>query len=178
MINRLLQSYGYDSVRELLLSMSPSFKYGRGGEAVGVSAIVAWFANLLGFTPLIVVAMFLAVIIESITGVKASRTQGLPFESWRFSRCVLKVCIWVALFFMFNAFRTDAEARSGLLWALAVTIYTLMQITTMVYFVVEYATSIAENMAILDGKPKDAYVKGIREMFVNIIKSFNRRFEK
>ena len=178
MITKFLSSYGFNSVHDLLLSLSPSLKYGQGTQAVGVSAVVAIFAEFMGFTPLIVIAMFLAVVVESVTGVRASSKQGQPFESWKFSRCVLKVFIWVALFFMFNTFKVDAEMRHGILWSCAATIYTLMQITTMVYFVVEYATSIAENLAILDGKPKDAYVKGIKNMFVNIVKSFTQRIGK
>lgn len=178
MIAKYLQSYGYGSVKELLYSLSPSLKYNRGAESLGVSTVVAIFADFLGITPALVVAMFVAVVVETITGTRASLKEGKDFESWRFSRCVLKVAIWVALFYMFHAFKQDASMHEGVVWSLAVTVYTVMQVTTMIYFNIEYATSIAENLAILDGKAKDAYVKGLKDMFVNILKSLNKKVDK
>lgn len=177
MVSKFLSSYGFNGIRDFALSMFPSFKYGQGREALGLSAIIAFIAKIMGITPLVVVAMFVVVLVESVTGIGASNKQGKPFESWRFSRCIIKVSIWVSLFFMFNAFKLDAEVKDGVLWQFAVFIYTLMQITTMIYFVVEYATSIAENLAILDGKDKDAYIKAIKELFGNIIKSFNKKID-
>lgn len=175
MINMFLESYGYASSKELLLSICPSWKYGLGWEAISVSAILAFMSEMLGITPILLVGMFVAVVLETITGTKASLKQGKDFESWRFSRCVFKVSIWVGLFFVFHSFEADAEMKEGVIWVFAALIYSLFHATTMIYFAVEYATSIAENMAILDGKAKDAYISALKDMFASILENLKNR---
>ena len=47
-------------------------------------------------------------------------------------------------------------------------VFTVMKVVTMVYFCVEYATSILENLAVIDGKPKDTLVNSMWNMFGKI----------
>lgn len=172
-----LKSYGYASSKELLLSICPSWKYNLGWQAISVSAILAFMSEMLGITPILLIGMLVAVVLESVTGTRASLKQGKKFESWKFSRCILKVSIWVGLFFVFHSFEADASQKTGVIWVFAALIYSLFHATTMIYFVVEYATSIAENMAILDGKAKDAYVTAIKNMFAAAAENFKKRME-
>ena len=44
-------------------------------------------------------------------------------------------------------------------------VFEVLHVTTMLYFVMEYTTSILENFAVLDGKPKETLVVAIGNMF-------------
>lgn len=170
MVNRFLCTYGFAGIKGFLLSLFPSFKYEMAGHTITASAILGFISNLLGFSPFIVPIMFFAVLIETWSGIKASIKQGEPFESIKFSRCVIKVFIWVSLFFMFNCFALDMQTHEGS-WVhqAGSYIFELLHVATMVYFVIEYATSILENLAVLDGKPKEALVVAIGSMFDHLI---------
>lgn len=177
--NQLLLSYGFSSCRDFLLSVFPSFKYGTSTISIIVSAILGLLSTWLGISPCIIMVMLAAVLVETMTGIRASKKQGEPFESFKFSRCVIKVALWVFLFFMFHQFSLDAETKVGhWVWALAGFLFDVLHATTMVYFVVEYGTSILENLAVLDGKPKDSLIVAITDGFKSIVSSFKHKTEK
>ena len=48
-------------------------------------------------------------------------------------------------------------------------VFEVLHVATMVYFVIEYGTSILESLAVLDGKPKEALVVAFGAMFDNFI---------
>ncbi len=164
-LKRFLQSYGFGDVRYFCLSLFPSFKYGTQTASLTASVVLGAVSEFLGLTPLLVVVMFLAVLVETLTGTRASLKRGEPFESWKFSRCVLKVMVWVFLLFMFHQFSLELQVRSGWVFACGGLMFQVIQVVTMVYFCIEYATSILENMAVLDGKPKTVYVERLKEVF-------------
>ena len=97
--------------------------------------------------------MFIIVIVETVTGIKASKKKGISFESFRFSRCIIKVFVWAFLFFMFHSFAADLDSKEGWVFAIGGVLIDVLHVTTMVYFCIEYGTSILENLAVLDGKP-------------------------
>ena len=152
-------------MRCFCLSLFPSFKYGTQTSSLTASAVLGAVSEFLGLTPVLVVVMFLAVLVETLTGTKASLKRGEPFESWKFSRCVLKVMVWVFLLFMFHQFSRELGGRIGWVFAMGGVMFQVIQVMTMVYFCIEYATSILENLAVLDGKPKTVYVERLKVFF-------------
>lgn len=173
MINRFLLTYGFDGMRGFLLSLFPSFRYGQQTCTLSVSAVLAVISELLGISPVIVLVMFFAVVVETLSGIAASKKLGGHFESFKFSRCVIKVCVWVFLFFMFHAFGKDMETRSdNWIYLCGVWVFDILHVTTMIYFVIEYVTSILENLAVLDGKPKETLVVAISEIFSSMLSRF------
>ena len=169
MINRFLDTYGFDGLKGFLLSLFPSFKYGVAGQTLSVSAILGFISSLLGISAFLIPVMFVAVVIETWTGIKASKKQGIPFESIRFSRCVIKVFIWVSLFFMFHSFAMDMQTHDDWVHVAGFYFFEILHVATMMYFVIEYSTSILENLAVLDGKPKETLVVAFGAMFDNFI---------
>ena len=166
MINRFLETYGFDGIKGFLLSLFPSFKYGVAGQTISISAVLAVISEWLGISPFLVLVMFLAVVVETWTGYKASKKQGGHFESVKFSRCVIKVFIWVTLFFIFHSFAMDMQTHEGnWIYMCGVYVFEVLHVTTMLYFVMEYTTSILENFAVLDGKPKETLVVATGNMF-------------
>lgn len=171
-ITKFLDSYGFDGPKDFLFSLFPSFRYGIQIPAISLSAVVAVFSEFLGFSPVIVFVMFMAVIVETLTGIRASTKSGHPFESFKFSRCIIKVVIWCFLFFMFHSFSNDMAEKTGWMFAMGVVLFDIMHVTTMVYFCVEYGTSILENFAVLDGKPKETLINAIKETCTSMINQF------
>lgn len=169
MINRFLETYGFDGIKGFLLSLFPSFKYGVAGQTLSASAVLGFVSNLLGMSPFMIPVMFMAVVIETWSGIKASKKQGGHFESIKFSRCVIKVFIWISLFFMFHCFAMDMQTHEDWVHMTGFYVFEVLHVATMVYFVIEYGTSILENLAVLDGKPKEALVVAFGTMFEHFI---------
>ncbi len=175
-INRLLATYGFVGIQDFLLSLFPSFKYGVQGYTLSLSAVVAVVSELLGMSPMLVLVMLVAVIVETTTGISASKKMGGHFESFKFSRCVFKVFVWVLLFFIFHCFAQDmAHHENSWIYQCGVWIFDVLHVTTMVYFVIEYVTSILENLAVLDGKPKEALVVALTDLFDSMLNRFKNK---
>lgn len=173
MITKFLASYGFSSVKDFLLSLFPSFKYGFQSWTLSFSAVMAVISELLGCSPVIILVMFLSVIVETVTGIRASRKLGQPFESFKFSRCVLKVFIWVFLLYMFHSFSIDMHDKAAnWIYLIGEFAFDILHVTTMFYFVIEYSTSILENLAVLDGKPKEALVMAVSDLFSSVVDRF------
>ena len=165
---KLLSTYGFDSGHQFLLSLFPSFKYGVQQMSITLSIVSGCIANFLGLTPALVVAMFMAVVVETVSGLKASKKRGEPFESFKFSRCIIKVFVWVTLIYILHSFAIEMVSGESAIHTLGYYVFTVMKVVTMVYFCVEYATSILENLAVIDGKPKDTLVNSMWNMFGKI----------
>ena len=104
LFSKYLSTYGYESISDFLLSVAPSFKYGLQVPAISLSAVAAFVTQWLGLSPFLAVAMLVAIATEMRTGIRASRRQGIPFESFRFSRCIIKLGIWLAIIYIVHAF--------------------------------------------------------------------------
>lgn len=171
-IERFLVTYDFDGIKGFLLSLFPSFKYGTQLPAFSLSLFIGIVSEFLGVSPIIVVVMFMAVVVETVTGRKASKKRGESFESLKFSRCVIKVFVWCFLFFMFHSFSKDMQMHDGWVFLLGVIFFDVIHVATMVYFCIEYGTSILENLAVLDGKPKEALIVAMSDVWNSLINKF------
>lgn len=169
MIERFFNTYGFEGFKGFALSLFPSFKYGNQTAVISVSTVLAVIGQWLGVSPFIVLVMFIAVLVETYTGIRASKKRGISFESFRFSRCIIKVFVWVFLFFMFHSFASDLNDKSGWVFLLGGIFFDILHLATMIYFCIEYATSILENLAVLDGKPKETFINAIGSLFGSLI---------
>jgi len=168
---RIISAYGFDSFKSLALSLFPSFKYGSQTPAITISATTAVVAQVLGFSPLIVAVMLVAVVVETYTGITASRKKGEHFESWKFSRCIFKLGVWVALFFIMHSFALEMGNFDGIPYRVAEWVFNAFHILLMVYFCIENATSILENLAVIDGKPKTEYIEAMLSLWKVLVEN-------
>ena len=175
---KLLSSYGFESGQQFLLSLFPSFKYGVQQMSITLSIVSGCIANFLGLTPALVGAMFVAVVMETVSGLKASKKRGEHFESFKFSRCIIKVFVWVILIYILHSFALEMRSEVGAIFTIGYYVFTVMKVVTMVYFCVEYVTSILENLAVIDGKPKDALVNSMWDMFGKIRNQLTGMFNR
>lgn len=158
--NKFLISYGYDSGRALMQSVFPSSKYIGMGHSFALSSFWGLACSVLGVWPVLLIAMVLIMLVELVTGIVASHKREEQFESCKFSRFVLKLCIWFVLFVacqMFKWFAAQYDAGS-LTWLVGAWFFDVLTVILMVAFVVENTVSILENLACIDGKDKSFYV--------------------
>lgn len=177
-ITRFLRSYDYASIKEFALSLCPSFKYNLQMPTSVISLILAFSSKYLGIGPIIVLAMFVAVITETVTGIKASKTLGKKFESFRFSRCVIKVAIWMILVFIANSFALECESRSAWIDALGAVFFDIVRLFVLIYFVIEYVISILENLAVIDGKPKTEFTDALQALWGTVVELCKSKISK
>lgn len=177
-LHKFLMGYGYSSVTEFLQSLCPSSKYQLQAPTLAVSTFVAFLCHYLGIGFLVCIAMFLAVIVETLSGILASQKRNEPFESFRFSRCVLKVFIWISLVFISNCFYL--ECAQGLTWMdrMGAWFFDIVKHLILVYFVVEYIVSILENLAVIDGKPKTEFIDVINNLWHAFVKNIEKKGKK
>lgn len=53
--------------------------------------------------------MLIAIVSEMWTGIRASKVQGIGFESFRFSRCIIKLCIWLTIIYITHSFYLESK---------------------------------------------------------------------
>ncbi len=170
----LLESYQYDSMKEFLLSLFPSFKYELQSLSISLSFISASFTFLLGIGPALAFAMMVAIIVETVTGIKASRMRKEKFQSFKFSRCIIKVAVWYALLYFTNAFASEFDSKDSL-DIIACYFFLFIRILILTYFFIEYLTSILENLAVIDGKPKDSLIQVVKDNWKLLTQKLNRK---
>ena len=133
---------------------------------------------VFGIGPVVVFAMSVAVLVETFTGLRASHKRGEPFESYKFSRCIIKVAVWLTLVFILNSFARDMDARESWLYSVGSFFFDSAKLAVLTYFCVEYVTSILENLSVIDGKPKDALISAIKDkwsVMINLLKNKNEK---
>ena len=163
-INRFLISYGYDSVGALMQSVFPSTKYVGPGQSLALTSFWGLFCSVMGLWPVLAICMVTVMVVELVSGVVASHKRQEKFESSKFSRFVLKLCIWFMLFVSCQLFKLFASSydSNSLAWLVGAWFFDVLTVILMIAFVVENATSILENMACIEGKDKSHYVDMVK----------------
>lgn len=174
-LSKFLASYDYPSLKDFLLSLFPTWKYQIQTSAFILSGIAAGVNNLIGIGPALAFAMVVAVIVEIASGIKASKKQNKDFESFRFSRCVLKIVFWFALFYFIHAFEREYILKDHFMDILAFLFFKSLFVGLMALFCIEYLTSILENLSVIDGKDKTYYISFIKESFANLLDNLKRK---
>ena len=174
-ITKFLASYQYGSLNEFVLSLFPSFKYQLQGLMLFISVVSGIVNYCFGIQPALAIAMFVAVIVEVWSGIKASRRLGKKFESFRFSRCVIKIVIWLVILYIIHAFVKEYENKTNLIQVAACTFFNFVYVVSLTGFLVEYITSIFENIAVLQGKPKTQIIEAIQSGWSDLIDSLKTK---
>ena len=170
-ITRFLAAYEYNSFEEFVLSIFPTFKYHLQWLMLLISATSGTMNYFFGMKPALAFAMAVAVIIEVYTGIKASKKEGKKFESFKFSRCVIKIGIWLLILYIIHAFEKEYESRTNLIQMAAYAFFNFVYVVALTGFLVEYITSILENVAVLQNKPKTQLIEVIQGGWTNLVES-------
>lgn len=168
-IYKFLSTYEYESLKDLALSIFPTWKYHLQILSIVLSAIAVFFDHLFGFGIALGIAMFVAVFVEIRSGIMASKIQGIDFQSLRFSRCVLKLAFWAVIFYIIHAFEKEYIAREHVFDIVTYAFFKSLFIGAITMFCVEHITSILENYAIINGKPKTEYIDFVKSLWTNFL---------
>lgn len=166
---KFLAAYDYNSFEEFFLSIFPSYKYQLQYAVLTISAVSGLVNYLFGITPLLAFAMFVAIVVEIWTGINASKKEGRKFESFRFSRCMIKIAIWLIVLFIINAFKREFEGSTNWIDIAAFLFFKFVFVASLTAFMVEYVTSILENVSVLKGKEKTALIEAIQGGWNNLL---------
>lgn len=166
---KFLAAYEYQSFEEFLLSLFPTFKYQLQYLMLFISFVSGTVNYFFGITPALAIAMFIAVIVEVSTGIKASKKLGKNFESFRFSRCVIKIGIWLLILYIIHAFEKEYESKESLIQMAAYYFFQFAYVAALTGFLVEYITSILENVSVIQGKDKTEIINAISGGWKNLI---------
>lgn len=163
-LNRFILSYGYDSASALMQSVFPSTKYVGVGQSLALSSLWGLLCSALGIWPILAFAMVIVMVVELVSGIVASHKRQEHFESAKFSRFVLKLCIWFFLFVSCQLFEyfTAQYNSTSLAWLVGAWFFDLLTVILMIAFVTENTTSILENLACIDGKDKSFYIDMVK----------------
>ena len=166
LFDKLLYSYGYDSVGALMESVFPSTKYVGFGQSAALSSVLGCVCSMLGLWPVLAVAVVLILLLELGSGICAARKRHEHFESSKFSRFLLKLCIWFFLFMSCQVFAFFAShyERHSLAWLVGAWFFDVLTVILMIAFVVENATSILENLATIDNRDKSYYIDMVKQV--------------
>lgn len=174
-LSKFLASYDYPSLKDFLLSLFPTWKYQIQTTAFILSGLAAGVNHLIGIGPALALAMVGGVIAEIASGIKASKSRGDAFESFRFSRCILKIVFWFALFYFVHAFEKEYLYRDHFMDVMAFLFFKSLFVGLMALFCIEYLTSILENLSVIDGKDKTYYINFIKSSFTNLLDNLKRK---
>ena len=159
MIHKFIESYGYNSYRELFQSLFPSTKYAPTAQTAGMSSVIGAVCAAVDIWPVLIIAMILIMSVELGSGLVAAHKKQEKFESAKFSRFVLKLCIWFILFISTQLFSVIARQQDpNMVWMATGWLFDLITVILMVCFVVENTTSVLENLAVIDGKDKSYFI--------------------
>jgi len=166
---KFLAVYDWNSFEEFVLSIFPSCKYQLHSAVLTLSVLSGLVNYLFGVTPALAIAMFAAIVIEVVTGIRASKRKGIGFESFRFSRCVIKILIWLAILYIIHAFKREFQDSKNLIDLAAYSFFSFVFVACLTGFLVEYVTSILENVSVLKGKEKTAIIEAIHGGWTNLL---------
>lgn len=159
-IIKTLQSFEWNSAVDMLCSLVPSQKYGAIPLTMTLSAALALTEHILGLNIFSLLFFALALAVELYTGLKASRIKGEKISSIRMSRFTVKLASYLIIIGMFWGFKTDAS-REGQHMLSSLFLY--LWAFSLLFIAAELSISILENIAVIDGKPKDAYIQRIKD---------------
>lgn len=174
---KFLDSYAYSSPREFCESICPSWKYQLQYLSFFLSGISGVVSYLFGFGPALAIAMLVLIIVEVRTGIKASRCEGKNFESFKFSRCILKLAFWAIIFYTIRQFENEFAHKTHLFDILAHSFFKILFLFALSFFAVEHLTSILENISVIDGKPKTALIEVVQQMWKKFTDALKGKIE-
>jgi uncharacterized membrane protein len=157
---RLLKTFDYHSLTEFRNSLAPSGKYGITTQLLIIT--FSWTAvdKIFGLDQAGFLAMLVIFVTELVSGLWAASIKKETFSSVKLSRFSLKVACYLVLigvsYSMYNSFKKHDE------WLAAVS-FNWLHIALVTHVVFENSISILENLAIINGRDKDAFVTKITD---------------
>lgn len=157
---KLLKTFDWHSIDEFLLSLAPSFKYKMNVGLMVLSFLWTPIDKAFGLDNAAFIALLVVFVTELISGITASRIRKEKFSSMKLSRFSVKAASYLVLIGVTYAFAQNYKHHND---AIAEWVFDWMHIFLVVQIVFENIISILENLAVISGKPKGAWVEKIKD---------------
>lgn len=111
-----------------------------------IAFLSSFIQSYFGLHAITLMSFILLITLELFTGIRASRSRGIPLQSKKFSRFGFKLGIWVTLFFILNSMYLQYQNNSVL-----GSIYSWLHGSIFIYVTLEYMLSVLENISVITG---------------------------
>lgn len=167
-LENILQAYDYQSSTEFLHSLFPSIKLEGSWFVILVGLLTLVADKVMGVDTLALGAMVAMMGLELWTGIAAAHIRKETITSKKLSRFGIKVACYFILMSVPYLFSQSFLSRGN---ALGAGIFDWLHTFLVVQIILEYLISILENLAVIQGKPKDHWITSIKEIITNKLKS-------
>ncbi|WP_437918438.1 phage holin family protein [Sphingobacterium sp. LRF_L2] len=165
---KLLVTYGYDTLSDFGQSLAPALKYtGVTAMTTIMSAMAVSINRIFGLDSYAFLALLFTLAIELFSGLTASRIRREQLSSMKLSRFGFKVCCYLVLIAVPYLFATSFEFHKK---TLAAAVFDWMHVFLVIQIVLENLVSILENMAVISGKPKTHIINKLTSKIENFLK--------
>lgn len=163
---RLLKTFEYDSLLELGQSLAPSLKYKLTAPTLLLSLMGTGIENIIetlyGLDGLGFGAIIAVFVLEVLTGIASSMIQKEKYSSARASRFTLKAACYLVLIAIPNVLSNSYENHQQ---SVPATLLEWLNVFLVLHIVQENIVSILENLSVISGKDKTAWITAIKEKF-------------
>jgi hypothetical protein len=167
-ITRLLKTFDYHNAHAFALSLVPSCKYGAINTLLVLSAVSVSVDKIFGLDAAVFVALLIAFMAEVVTGIWASvGVRKEKISSIKISRFTVKTCCYLIVIALTHLMATSYFDHHKYIpgWA-----FDWMNVFITAHITYENIVSILENLAVIDGKDKSAWIDKIQEKFNDLLK--------
>lgn len=163
---KLLATFDYSDAMEFFQSLAPSFKYKLTTATLFLSVTfpgLKFFPaidRLFGLDGLAFGALLIVFITELISGIGAAHIKGEQLSSMKLSRFSFKVFYYLVLIFVPYVMGVSFKNHHS---DIAAVIFDWLHTFLVVQIVLENIISILENIAVITGKDKTAWINKIQD---------------
>ncbi|PZP42589.1 MAG: hypothetical protein DI598_16785 [Pseudopedobacter saltans] len=162
---KILKTFHYDSVKDLWLSLFPSGKYQLAMVSISLSTAISAIDKLFGLDAMAFIGFILIMALELWSGIKASSIKGEKFQSSKLSRFTFKAFYYMVLiavpFWISNSYVNHGKHFMAELFE-----WLQLFLVTQIFF--ENLLSIFENLSVITGKDKTAWIVKIKDKITGI----------
>jgi|SRR6185437_2442237 len=163
---RVLKTFDYHDVTAFGKSLMPSCRYDGGAVLMIISAMYVSIDKFFGLDGAAFVALGFVFLVELISGIVAAHVRKETISSAKLSRFTLKVACYLVLisvtYLMAISFANHKKDVAA--W-----VFDWLHVFLVAQIVLENIVSILENLAVMSGKDKAAWINKIQEKFNGIL---------
>jgi len=161
LIHTIVDHFGFENLHDFTTSM---IHFNLLKITIPMGGILAGISGVLGFDHTILIAFFVMVLFELLSGLCASIIEGKKIISRKISRFGFKLLTWLVLIYITHIFESSYSDKGALIaWFTSAFHETIIG-----YILWEYIISILENMERITGK-QIPLKKYLNEMFNKFI---------
>jgi len=112
--------------------------------SVTLGTVATFIEEIIGLEPMVYVAFVLLLVMEFVTGIKASLREGKKIESKKFGRFIFKISSYTIIIGIVNIFRTHLQVPEVM--GMEVNIWHFIYYTTLNMVILQLVISVFENL--------------------------------